>query len=164
MRHFLLIIFFFLTTFSVVAQDTFKVNDSIPDFKLWAIDGSKLTNKDIEGKVVVFKFWFTSCMPCLTDIPTLNGLVEEFKNRDDILFIAPALDRKPVIEKLLKKHPFKFKIAYSAMDVSRKFNKLQVYPSYFVIDKKGQFAYVDSSSKMFKFEDLKEAILKVLKM
>ena len=163
MRNFLYITFFFLITFSVVGQKPYKVNDTVPDFKLWLIDGSRLTNKDIKDKVVVFKFWFTSCMPCLVDIPTLNTLVDEFKDRDDILFIAPALDRKPLIEKLLEVHPFNFKIAYSAMDVSRKFNKKQVYPSYFVIDKNGKFVYVDSASKISKFMPLKKAILKALK-
>jgi peroxiredoxin len=162
MRNFLYITFFFLITFSVVGQKPYKVNDTVPDFKLWLIDGSRLTNKDIKDKVVVFKFWFTSCMPCLVDIPTLNTLVDEFKDRDDILFIAPALDRKPLIEKLLEVHPFNFKIAYSAMDVSRKFNKKQVYPSYFVIDKNGKFVYVDSASKISKFMPLKKAILKAL--
>lgn len=163
MRTILSIAFILFTTFSVIGQDQLKVNDAAPDFKLWLTDGTKLTNKDTKGKVVVFKFWFTSCMPCLTDIPKLNNLVEEFKKRDDILFIAPALDRKPTIEKLLKVHPFNFKIAYSAMDVSQKFNKLQVYPSYFVINKNGKLVYIDSASKMSKFSSLKEAIIDALK-
>jgi len=156
--------FTFLITFSVVGQQNFKVNDNVPNFKLWLIDGSELTQEDIKNKVVVFKFWFTSCMPCLTDIPKLNNLVAELYKRDDILFIAPALDRKPSIEKLLEKHPFNFKIAYSAMDVSQVFNKKQVYPSYFVIDKKGQFSYIDSGSKKSEFKDLKKAILRTLKI
>lgn len=163
MRNLFLITFFFLTSFSIVSQDNFKVKDSVPDFKLWLTDGSLLSKKDIKGKVVVLKFWFTSCMPCLIDIPKLNTLVKEFKNRDDILFVAPALDRKSRIERLLKVHPFNFKIAYSSIDVSQVFNKQQVYPSYFVIDKKGKFAYVDSSSKMSKFKPLKKAILMALK-
>ena len=97
----LLFLFIFFIHFSVVSQQNFKVNDDVPDFKLWLLDGSRLTQNDIKDKVVVFKFWFTSCMPCLVDIPTLNTLVEEFKDRDDILFVAPALDRKAVVEKLL---------------------------------------------------------------
>ena len=92
-----------------------------------------------------------------------NSDVKEFGKRDDILFIAPALDRKPVIEKLLKVHPFNFKIAYSAMDVSRKFNKQQVYPSYFVIDKKGNLSYIDSGSKKSEFNNLRNAVIKALK-
>ena len=148
---------------SVLSQQNFKLKDTAPNFKLWLIDGSKLTNEDTKGKVVVLKFWFTSCMPCLTDIPTLNSLVKEFEKRDDILFIAPALDRKPVIEKLLEVHPFHFKIAYSAMDVSQKFNKQQVYPSYFIINKKGEITYIDSGSKKSDVKNLREVIIKSLK-
>ncbi|MDN3618302.1 TlpA disulfide reductase family protein [Polaribacter undariae] len=159
----LLIFLVFLIHFSAVSQQFFKIDDTAPEFKLWLTDGSKLTNNDTKGKVVVLKFWFTSCMPCLTDIPKLNNLVKEFEKRDDILFIAPALDRKPAIEKLLEVHPFHFKIAYSAMDVSQKFNKQQVYPSYFIINKKGKIAYIDSGSKMSEANDLKNAIIQALK-
>ncbi|KGL62515.1 TlpA family protein disulfide reductase [Polaribacter sp. Hel1_85] len=153
----------FFINFSLVSQQNLKVNTNIPDFKLWLTDGTKLTQEDIKEKVVVFKFWFTSCMPCLVDIPKLNNLVKEFDKRDDILFIAPALDRKPIIEKLLKVHPFNFKIAYSAMDVSQKFNLKQVYPSYFIIDKKGKISYIDSGNKKSEFKDLRNALIKTLK-
>lgn len=153
----------FFISYSIVSQQSVKTNTKAPDFKLWLLDGSKLTQNDVKDKVVVLKFWFTSCMPCLVDIPKLNTLQKEFSKRDDILFIAPALDRKPVIEKLLKVHPFNFKIAYSAMDVSRKFNKQQVYPSYFVIDKKGNLSYIDSGSKKSEFNNLRNAVIKALK-
>jgi peroxiredoxin len=159
----LLILLVLFIHFSAASQQFFKIDDTAPDFKLWLTDGSQLTNNDTKEKVVVLKFWFTSCMPCLTDIPKLNNLVEEFKKRDDILFIAPALDRKPVIEKLLKVHPFSFKIAYSAMDVSQKFNKQQVYPSYFIINKKGKIVYIDSGSKKSNDKDLRKAIIEALK-
>ena len=163
MRRLLLLFTFFLSI-SFFGQQKLKINDTAPDFKLWLTDNTRLTNKDITGKVVVFKFWFTSCLPCLTDIPRLNKLVDEFKKNENILFIAPALDRKPIIEKLLKRHPFKFKIAYSAMDVSRKFNKKQIYPSYFIINKKGKISFVDSGTKMIEFADLRKAVIKALKM
>lgn len=153
-----------LSSLPSVGQQEIKIGETAPNFKLWLLDGSKLTNEETKGKIVVFKFWFTSCMPCLTDIPKLNKLVKEFEKNKDILFIAPALDRKPIIEKLLEVHPFNFKIAYSAMDVSRNFNKLQVYPSYFVINKKGNFTYIDSGSKKSEFKDLRTAVLDALKM
>lgn len=118
-----------------------KIGATVPDFKLWMLDGTRITQNDIAHKVAVFKFWFTTCMPCVIGIPKLNTLPKEFANRKDILFIAPALERKPVLEMFLKHQPFGFKIAYSAMNVSRMFNKKQVYPSYFVIDKKGKIIY-----------------------
>ena len=156
--------FFILIIPSIKGQEkNFKKGDGVPNFKLWFTDGSKLTQNDVKGKVVVFKFWFTSCLPCVVDIPTLNSLVVELQERDDILFIAPALDRKEVITSFLKEHTFMFDVAYSAIDVSQIFNKKQVYPSYFVIDKKGKFVYIDNNSKQSHFKPLKEAILTALK-
>ncbi|MCH3883537.1 TlpA family protein disulfide reductase [Tenacibaculum aquimarinum] len=161
-RIFLLFCFLWMSAIIVAQEENFKVGDSIPNFKLWLTDGTRLTQEDIKDKVVVFKFWFTACLPCVIDIPPLNELVIQMEARDDILFVAPALDRKEPIFEFLDKHPFVFKIAYSSMDVSEVFNKKQVYPSYFVIDKKGKFAYVDSGSKQSHFMPLKKAILKAL--
>jgi len=153
----------FLISCTAISQNTIRLNDPVPDFKLWLLDGTRINQNDTKGKVIVFKFWFSSCIPCLTDIPSLNTLAKSFEGRDDVLFIAPSLDRKPVIDKLLKKHPFNFKIAFSASDVSTKFN-VKAYPSYFIVDKKGYFSYIDSSVKMFKIENLERAIVAALKM
>ncbi|TYP99570.1 thiol-disulfide isomerase/thioredoxin [Tenacibaculum adriaticum] len=161
-RNLLLICIVFLNT-NTFSQENFKVGDNVPEFKLWLTDGSRLTKNDILNKVVVFKFWFTYCIPCLLDINKLNELVISLDERNDILFIAPALERKEIIEEFTSNTAFLFKIAYSAMDVSQIFNKKQVYPSYFVIDKKGKFTYIDSGIKKSEFIPLKKAILKALK-
>ncbi len=158
MKYLFLGILFLFTSFTSFSQENYKIGDTIPEFKLWLTDGSKLTKNDILNKIVVFKFWFTSCLPCLTDIPLLNKLVDEYENRNDILFIAPALERKEVLKTFLSHKKLKFKTAYSAMDVSEVFNKKQVYPSYFIIDKNGLFTYIDSGTKQSKFSDLKEAL------
>ena len=155
------IILLFIVTRSF-SQENIKISDTIPKFKLWLTNGERITKNDIQNKVVVFKFWFTSCLPCLIDIDLLNQLVDYYKDRDDILFIAPALDRKDVIKQFHNNTVFKFKTAYSAMDVSQVFNKLQVYPSYFIIDKNGVFSYIDSGTKQSEFKNLKKALELVL--
>ncbi len=160
------ILFWFILLITInntFSQENFKVGDDVPEFKLWLADGSKLTKNDIQNKVVVFKFWFTSCLPCLLDIDELNELVSQYKNRADILFIAPALDRKQIIKEFHSKTKFLFKTAYSAMDVSQIFNPIQVYPSYFIIDKNGKFSYIDSGSKKSEFNNLRKALKEVLK-
>lgn len=163
MKYYILGILFFITT-SVFSQENFKVGDNVPEFKLWLTNGERLTKNDILNKVVVFKFWFTSCLPCLVDIHLLNDLVDHYENRKDVLFVAPALDRKDIIKEFHKNTLFKFKTAYSAMDVSEVFNPLQVYPSYFIIDKKGTFCYIDSNTKQSSFNNLKNALEEVLDM
>ncbi|WP_369048300.1 TlpA family protein disulfide reductase [Tenacibaculum sp. UWU-22] len=164
MKRLFILVCFLAFSFAMNSQQkTITVGDSVPNFKLWFVDGTTLTQNDIKNKVVVLKFWFTSCLPCVSDISTLNKLVNELKNRNDILFIAPALDRKDVIKKFLYNHKFDFKIAYSAIEASLIFNAKQIYPSYYVIDKNGRFVYVDNQSKKSHFSPLKEAILTSLK-
>lgn len=152
----------FFWAFSMVGQTKIKVGKPIPNFKLWLTDGTRLTQNDTKNKVVVFKFWFTSCLPCIASIPKLNTLVAQYKNRNDILFVAPALDRKDAIEKFVYYQPFNFKIAYSAYDVSTLFNKKQSYPSYFVINKKGVFTYIDNDINKADFNALKKAVANAL--
>lgn len=159
-----LILFLVLITTNLsFSQNNYKIGDTVPEFKLWLTDGSKITKNDIQNKVVVFKFWFTSCFPCLIDIDKLNDLTEELKDRNDLIIIAPALDRKDIMKRFTLENNLKFKVAYSAMDVSQVFNQKQVYPSYFIINKAGTFSYIDSGSGKSDFKDLKTAILKALK-
>ena len=46
----------------------------------------------IKVKVVVINLWFTSCAPCIEEMPELNKLVKEYENNDAVLFLALALD------------------------------------------------------------------------
>ena len=121
-----------------------KIGDTAPDFKLWLSDGSIITQEDTKNKVVVFKFWFTTCVPCVTGISKLNTLVDKYKNNDDIVFIAPAIDRSDIIKRFFSRFKFDFKVAYSANDVIEVYNTKGIFPSYFIIDKNGKIAYIDS--------------------
>ncbi len=163
MRKKLVLAIIILLAFNSFSQNEIKIGNEIPAFKLWFTDGTTITKNDIQNKVVVFKFWFTSCLPCLLDIDQLNTLVSDFKNRDDILFLAPALDNKETIKNFVNKNRFDFKIAYSSIETSQKFNPIQVYPSYFIVDKNGKFTYVDSGTKQSHFENLKNALITTLK-
>ena len=81
-----LLVMLLLFSFSLFSQKEYKIGDTLPDFKLWFIDGSKLTKKNTSGKIIVFKFWFTSCLPCRIDIPELNELVQEYKTINPFYF------------------------------------------------------------------------------
>lgn len=155
------IILLLLLTLSITANAQLKIGDKAPDFKLWLTDGSIVTQKDTKGKIVVFKFWFTTCVPCITGIPKLNSLVEKF-NHKDIIFIAPAIDNSSIIRNFLKRVKFDFKVAYSANDVSQNYNTNGVFPSYFIIDKSGNIAYIDSQTKKSKEINLEKKINELL--
>lgn len=49
--------------------------------------GNTVQFKDLEGKVLYIDFWATWCAPCLANMPDSKKLMEEFKSREDIVFV-----------------------------------------------------------------------------
>ncbi len=69
----------------------------------------------------MINFWSISCKPCLVEIPELNRLQEEYK--DKVVFLAPLPEDKNKTARLLAKHPYKFIIAPTSSEL---FNQLGI--------------------------------------
>jgi thiol-disulfide isomerase/thioredoxin len=61
-------------------------------FTLAALDGSKLDLKTMRGKVLIFDFWATWCVPCRAQHPLYEELRKRFRERDDVVFLAVNTD------------------------------------------------------------------------
>lgn len=49
-----------------------KVGSPAPDVELTLQDGSRVQLSQLRGQVVVLNFWATWCVPCRTELPTLD--------------------------------------------------------------------------------------------
>lgn len=77
-----------------------------PFENLTTIDGKQLNFGDLNGKPTLINFWFTQCYPCLEEIPVLNLIKEEFK--DKINFVSITYDSKEKVLKLFEKVKYDF--------------------------------------------------------
>lgn len=111
-------------------------NTKFPDFNLSTVDGKKVSNKDLEGKIVVFNFWFTTCGPCVTEMPELNKIAEKYKDNKSVMFIAPSFEENEMIKKFLKRKSFDFKIVARSTELNKKLGILS-YPVTIITDKMG---------------------------
>ena len=141
-NKFLGLSFLFFCIASSLSAQQLKEGQKAPDFKLYALDGTSSSLDTYQGKVVVIKMWFTTCAPCIQEIPKVNKLVESYKNRNDIVFLAPSPNNKSVLEKFTAKVNLKYTTMSSSYEMLRVYNPFRRYPSHVIIDKKGVISFV----------------------
>ncbi|WP_300669900.1 TlpA disulfide reductase family protein [Soonwooa sp.] len=96
------------------------------------LDGKNINFKSLD-KPILLNIWFTTCEPCLEEIPILNNL--KTKYGDKYKFLALTFDSKEKIEKFLLTHQFNFdKLACNYKDLEN--YGIRKYPLTFILDKK----------------------------
>jgi thiol-disulfide isomerase/thioredoxin len=139
----------------------FRTGNPISSAKLVTMDGKKYVLKDLKGKVVVLNFWFINCPPCRMEIPHLNNMVEGFKERDDVVFLAVALDQSYELKNFLKEMPFEYGIVDGGSYVASQYG-INLFPTHVVIDKEGKVIFHTSGYGMGTVPWLKKAINEAL--
>ncbi len=96
---------------------------TLPKFYLFDRDDNVISTESTKGKVLVFNFWFTSCPPCIKELPELNEVYEKYKDNKDIVFAAITFEREPKIEKFLEKYDLKYPIVPQQGGFSQKVSR-----------------------------------------
>jgi peroxiredoxin len=136
--------------------------EKFPDFKLTTIDGKTYTNEDLKGKIVLFNFWFTSCRPCIEELPDINAIVKEYAD-EDIIFIAPTFDDQSKVDKFLKRFTVEYEVVADVKEFIVDENNIRTFPTHFVIDREGYIERVVIGYSVLTDNMLKKAINKLLK-
>ncbi len=82
-----------------------KRDTKAPDFCLEDLKGKKSELNNFKGKVIFLNFWATWCGPCKEEMPSMEILFQQFKEKD-FVFLSISVDyggRKPVKEFIEKK-------------------------------------------------------------
>ncbi|MCU0439514.1 MAG: TlpA family protein disulfide reductase [Raineya sp.] len=141
-------------------NQAFKIGDQMPSFVVTDIQGKKWTMEELQNKIVVMNFWFVECPPCIEEIPSLNKLVEEYKNNQNVVFLAFSNSDKAKIDKFLKNKTFSYN--HIPQEQSKFFLeqwKIKVYPINMIVNK-GKVAFSRSGGLKSEKEDIMYLMLK----
>lgn len=142
-------------------QGRFTGNQAIP-FSAKSIDGRNYSLESLKGKVIVMNFWFTSCTPCVKEMPELNSLVEKYKNNDDVVFLGFALDSEEKIRSFLKKKQFDYTLFAESGELAKSYN-INAYPTHMIIDKNSKIKFSETGYSFDVGKRLENAIDELLK-
>ena len=73
-----------------------------PEIVLSALDGKKIALKDFRGKVVLLNFWASWCAPCRDEMPAMEKLYQEFKDKNFVILAVAVKDSKQDTSKFVK--------------------------------------------------------------
>jgi len=108
-----------------------------PDFSVVSLSGNELILSALIGKVVVLNFWFTTCLPCLKEIPHLNNLTQNY-DADEVIFIAFARDNEEKLNAFFKRFgSFDYQIIPESHKIATEY-KVIGWPQSMVINKQGK--------------------------
>lgn len=110
-----------------------------PDFQIATLDGDTFRLADYRGKTVVLNFWFIGCGPCEKEMPELNTLVRDFRKKEDVVFLAVALNSAEEVREFTSKKKFLYKHAFAGKKVAGLY-WVEGYPTNVIISPDGRIA------------------------
>jgi thiol-disulfide isomerase/thioredoxin len=123
-----------------------------------AIKGSKVSTKDLKGKIVVIDFWATWCTLCLAEMPTMKRLYAEYHDKG-VEFIGISLDQ-PVengglkdLTEYVAKSEIPWPQYYQGKFWDSEFSNswyINTLPAVFIVDADGKVADVNAQGKLEK--------------
>jgi len=104
-------------------------------FQLTTVSGDAVSLQTLRGKIIALNFWHTGCIPCRAEIPVLNGLVEDYRNRP-VYFAAPTFNPPDLVAKFTRDMPFDYIILPDAEEMIADYG-VSAYPVHMIIDEDG---------------------------
>lgn len=88
-----------------------KPKKPMPDFALTDLSGKTWRLKELHGRTVLIDVWATWCGPCQAELPNLQKLYEQVKDRKDIQILTFDYDSNPgSVGPYLRDHGYTFPV------------------------------------------------------
>ena len=113
-----------------------SVNTEAPDITVTAMDGTEVKLSSLRGKTVFVNFWATWCGPCMQEMPEMNKIYPDYK--DKIEFFAVSIDdSRSDYEKYAGESGFAYPMYWGDKNAIVKAYGLQGIPASYIVDKYG---------------------------
>jgi cytochrome c biogenesis protein CcmG/thiol:disulfide interchange protein DsbE len=81
-----------------------RVGYRAPNFRLTNLEGKEVSLAGEKGKVVFLNFWATWCVPCKAEMPSMEKLYHDYKDKGlEILAVSNDIQGEKVVKPFIEK-------------------------------------------------------------
>jgi thiol-disulfide isomerase/thioredoxin len=134
-----------------------------PDFAFTSLEGARVSNAALQGKVVLLDFWATWCPPCRESVPVIAALHKKYAGKAFELVGISADGDEQTLKMFVERNRMNWtEYLDLSGSVGDSFN-VDSYPTYIVVDKQGVVQYRQSGFGPTVAGELEDVINKALK-
>ena len=135
------------------------IAEPAPDVELATTDGKPLKLSDLRGQVVLLNFWATWCVPCRSEIPSLNAMERDLASRGFKVLGVTTSDSADLVREYQKDVRQDYTVALGDDGVAARYS-VGVLPTTFIIDRQGRVRHrVIGEKSRAQFEALVRPLL-----
>lgn len=111
-----------------------------PAFSAPNLQGKTISNQNLTGKVTLLNFWFPSCPGCVSEMPKLIKMSQDYQGKDfQIIGMAVPYDSLESVHNYVNTRKLPFEIVYDTDKIiTQKFVKTELFPTSVLINKRGE--------------------------
>ena len=118
------------------------------DFTLPDLDGNSVRLSDLRGRVVLINFWATWCPPCRAEMPSMNALYKDYREKGvEILAISGDVEGRRVVAPFVEKYGLLFPVLLDPRNEVGSRVRVRGIPSTYLLDKQGRVAGLEVGAK-----------------
>ncbi len=133
---------------SAPAQTSYRLGDTISDFKINRIINSSITAgsfKSLSKDISIIDFFGTWCVPCIKALPRLESLQTKYSTQLSIILMS--IEKEAQLSKFIAaRKTFKFSVAVDADNSLSNLFQPPSYPYTLVINRAGQIIAITEAS------------------
>ena len=123
-------------------------------------EGKTINFIDSKNKVVLINFWATWCPPCIAEMPSLDKLYKDYKDRVDFYFVSN--EKIEVVQGFIDKKNYDIKVQIPTTKYPEVFD-ISTIPRTYLIDKSGLIVMDKTGAANWNSEKVRATIEALLK-
>ena len=135
-------------------ENSEKINSY--NWQLRGLNAENINFNELENKVVFVNFWATWCPPCRAEMPMIQELYNDYKDKIEFVFVTS--ESWETVEKFYVKNNYNLPSYNSISLPPEKFTETNSIPASYLIDKKGNILISKTGSANWNSDKVRDLL------